>query len=173
MASSLLDAVDSQYQALLGPVVGDTGLEEFLKEWVPLLLTVVAPLIALPFVALGICGGGADTQEAVPKKSGARLVLRRLIMTVRADIRAGREVKHTKLLEMAGFKNAKKLPPCHIVCEYDNMCAFAAHCLLIRQSYSQHHNPQSIEWRHYASFISCIFTELQRSTRRGVRSSSE
>jgi hypothetical protein len=110
--AALWDTVEGQYQALLGPFVGPTELGEFATEWLPVLLTVIAPIICMPFVALGICGVSKEEVTGAPAKqsSGVRLVLRRMIMAVRADLRAGKEVKHTKLLGMAGFKHLKTMP---------------------------------------------------------------
>jgi len=88
--------------ALAGPVApifGDTTLQSFLIDWMPLLLVVVLPVLCLPFVALGICGGLEGDM-----KFGARTALRKVSIAARAEVRMGIAGRQAALLKKAGFK---------------------------------------------------------------------
>jgi len=84
-------------------------LTHFALHWMPLICTVVLPLLCFPFVAAGCCGGGDDGSEG-KMKFGARTALRRIMMAVRADIRMGNDTKAAQLLAKAGFKGSKHAP---------------------------------------------------------------
>ena len=86
----------------VAPILGDTTLQSFLIDWMPLLLIVVLPILCLPFVALGICGG--LEQEM---KFGARTALRKVSIAARAEVRMGLAAgasRHAAILKKAGFK---------------------------------------------------------------------
>ena len=52
-----------------------------------------------------MCGGEERTS-----KFGMRTAMRGVMLAVRADVRMGNDSRHTKLLAVAGFKNAKNAP---------------------------------------------------------------
>ena len=92
----LIDVLEPVKVALFG----ETTYFELIAHWVPLALTVILPLICLPFVALGICGGLLDEDDDdAPKlaaknyKFGKRFVL----TTIRAALRAGKDARLAKL----------------------------------------------------------------------------
>ena len=68
------------------------------------MLVVVTPFLSIPFYALGVClGCGPDPNEG-KLKFGMRHAFKGLMIAVRADVRMGRESKHTSMLKKAGFK---------------------------------------------------------------------
>ena len=84
----------------------DMTVGDFVFNWLPLLLVNVLPFLCIPFYALGVClGCGPDPNDNEGKlKFGMRHALKGLMIAVRADVRMGRESKHTSMLKKAGFK---------------------------------------------------------------------
>ena len=92
-----------------GEFIGDNvdmTVGDFVFNWLPLLLVNVLPFLCIPFYALGVClGCGPDPNDNEGKlKFGMRHALKGLMIAVRADVRMGRESKHTSMLKKAGFK---------------------------------------------------------------------
>jgi hypothetical protein len=87
------------------PFVGDEmTVGDFLFNWLPLLLVNILPFLCVPFYALGVClGCGPDPNEG-KLKFGMRHALKGLMIAVRADVRMGRESKHTAMIKKAGLK---------------------------------------------------------------------
>ena len=99
---SSLSAVLAKPVDALSPITGETTLGVLLLDWLPLIAAAVLPVLCLPFVALGICGGGGEDGGG-KLKFGMRTALKGMMIAVRADIRMGNETKHTQLLKKAGF----------------------------------------------------------------------
>ena len=82
----------------------DMTVGDFVFNWLPLLLVNVLPFLCIPFYALGVClGCGPDPNEG-KLKFGMRHALKGLMIAVRADVRMGRESKHTAMIKKAGLK---------------------------------------------------------------------
>jgi len=92
-------------EMMSGAFIGDEmTVGDFVFNWLPLLLVNILPFLCIPFYALGVClGCGPDPNEG-KLKFGMRHALKGLMIAVRADVRMGRESKHTSMLKKAGFK---------------------------------------------------------------------
>jgi hypothetical protein len=92
-------------EMMSGAFIGDEmTVGDFVFNWLPLLLVNILPFLCIPFYALGVClGCGPDPNEG-KLKFGMRHALKGLMIAVRADVRMGRESKHTTMLKKAGFK---------------------------------------------------------------------
>ena len=101
LASPVATGPTPLVQALQGFTLGSA-----LLEFAPLLYVAVFPLLAAIFAVLGLCNTGGDRAY----KFGARTVLRRVVIAVRAETRMGLETKHTALLKKAGFASSKGAP---------------------------------------------------------------
>jgi len=101
----LRPASDMPLPEFLLPFVGDEmTVGDFLFNWLPLLLVNILPFLCVPFYALGVClGCGPDPNEG-KLKFGMRHALKGLMIAVRADVRMGRESKHTAMIKKAGLK---------------------------------------------------------------------
>ena len=93
---ALASPVTSGPQVLVDVLQGFT-LGSAILDFAPLLYVTVLPLLAAIFAVLGLCNRGDDRTF----KFGARTVMRRVMIAVRAEARMGLESKHTHLLKRA------------------------------------------------------------------------
>ena len=106
VASTLRAPVGAPFPSSVVTLANGMSLGDALLEFTPLIYVTLFPLLAGLFALLGLCNLGDERSY----KFGARTVMRRVILAVRAETRMGLESKHTKLMEKAGFSGAKGKP---------------------------------------------------------------
>ena len=83
---------------------GDTSIYVFLREWLPLGLSTILPILCLLFVLVGACG------KSQPRPVGHRIV-RRVGLIVQADVRMVQRVRSKKKTTPKDVESGRKVSP--------------------------------------------------------------